>query len=107
MIDLIKDNLEAIRELCRRYGVRTLHLFGSAATGDFDPTRSDVDFIAQWLSAENRASNYLGLAEDLESLLGCRVDLLTVEFVTNPYLREAILEQRIKLYESESRQAAA
>ena len=107
MIDLITDNLEAIRELCRTYGVRTLHLFGSAAAGEFDPTRSDIDVIAQWLSTNDRASNYLGLANGLESLLGYQVDLLTVDFVTNPFLRQSILQQRVKLYESEGRQAAA
>ena len=37
--------LAALPALCRRFGVRRLDLFGSAATGRFDPTRSDLDFL--------------------------------------------------------------
>jgi predicted nucleotidyltransferase len=45
MISLITDNLDAIRALCRQYGIRRLDLFGSAATGAFDPDTSDLDFV--------------------------------------------------------------
>ena len=38
---------DAIGELCRRYGVRRLVLFGSAVTDRFDPSRSDVDFLVE------------------------------------------------------------
>ena len=37
---------EAITALCREYGVARLEVFGSAARGsDFDPARSDADFL--------------------------------------------------------------
>ena len=44
----IEAHLEAIRTLCREYGVRGLELFGSAATDAFDPERSDVEFSGRW-----------------------------------------------------------
>ena len=46
--EIIEPNLPAITELCRRFGVRLLHLFGSAATGRFDPGRSDLDFHVEF-----------------------------------------------------------
>ena len=51
--------LEGLAELCRRFHVRTLDVFGSAVTGRFDPARSDLDFLVQF---EERAA--------LECLLG-------------------------------------
>ncbi len=48
MIEVVEHNLEAIRALCREYGVARLDLFGSAATGEFEPGRSDIDFLVEY-----------------------------------------------------------
>ncbi len=45
MIPEIALRREEVRALCRRFGVRRLDLFGSAARDDFDPARSDLDFL--------------------------------------------------------------
>ena len=45
MIDLISSNLQSISTLCQMYGVAKLEVFGSAASGRFDPERSDIDLI--------------------------------------------------------------
>ena len=45
--ELLQANLQPLRELCERYGVEKLELFGSAARGEFDPAHSDLDFIVQ------------------------------------------------------------
>jgi hypothetical protein len=42
---LIRPHLDAVARLCRHHDVRRLALFGSAAREDFDPLRSDVDFL--------------------------------------------------------------
>jgi predicted nucleotidyltransferase len=42
---LLQAKLELLRELCERFGVERLELFGSAARGEFDPAHSDLDFI--------------------------------------------------------------
>jgi hypothetical protein len=40
---------DVLPELCRRFHVRRLDLFGSAATGhNFDPVRSDLDFLVSF-----------------------------------------------------------
>ncbi len=44
---LMQAKLQPLRELCERYGVERLKLFGSAARGEFDPANSDLDFIVQ------------------------------------------------------------
>jgi hypothetical protein len=45
MLKLIEEHRVEIAGLCRKHGVKRLELFGSAARGDFDPGRSDVDFF--------------------------------------------------------------
>ena len=54
MIALVHDNRERIAELCEACGVRKLELFGSAATGAFDPGASDLDFIVDLGKYEHR-----------------------------------------------------
>ncbi len=98
--EIVERNLPAIAELCRRFGVRRLDLFGSAATGRFDPARSDLDFLVEFEpdNASNYADAYFGLLEQLEALFGRSVDLLTLPSLKNPYLRKQVLEERRMLF---------
>jgi predicted nucleotidyltransferase len=46
MVTLIKNHQKEIESLCRRYNVRRLEIFGSAASGKgFDIKTSDIDFL--------------------------------------------------------------
>jgi uncharacterized protein len=48
MVAVIEDRLEAISELCRRFGVVRLYVFGSVVSGDFRPGESDVDLLVDF-----------------------------------------------------------
>ena len=49
MLQLIEIHRHDIAELCRRFHVNRLEVFGSAARGsDFDPARSDVDLLVSY-----------------------------------------------------------
>ena len=48
MIPLVVNSHAAVAVLCRRFGVVRLDLFGSAATGAFAETRSDLDFVVEF-----------------------------------------------------------
>lgn len=92
-----------LAELCRRFGVTRLEVFGSAARGtDFDPDRSDFDFIVEFKpSATRDITAYLNLVEALESLFGRRVDLVergAIEKSPNYIRRRAILRDAETLY---------
>lgn len=89
-----------IAELCGRHHVRRLDVFGSAATGDFDPARSDLDFLVEFddLPPVAFADAFFGLREGLEALFSRPVDLVTPESVVNPYLRASIAAGRQPLY---------
>jgi len=49
------EQQRAIAEVCRRFGVERLDVFGSAAQGRFDPQRSDFDFIVRFSAVERQA----------------------------------------------------
>lgn len=88
--------------LCQQHGVEKLWVFGSAATGTFDPTRSDLDFEALMrddLTPEELGDHVLALYDELPALFGRDVDLLTNHPIRNPYLRASIERSRILLYD--------
>jgi uncharacterized protein len=80
MISAVEDRSTEIADLCRRYGVERLDLFGSASgTGEgFDSEGSDLDFVVSFERREppDLFRRYFGLEEDLEALFGRRVDLV-------------------------------
>lgn len=99
MIDLLEHNRQAIATLCRKYGVLKLEVFGSAARGDFDSAQSDVDFFFEFDPDPTAiADRFFGLAEDLERLLGRKVDLVSSQDVRNPYFLQVANQHRVTLY---------
>jgi predicted nucleotidyltransferase len=103
MIDEITLHREEMRALCRRFHVRRLDLFGSAARGDFDPERSDVDFLVEFDRGHPNALSlraYFGLKEALENLLGRSVDLVEPGAIRNPYLKASIERSREPVFEA-------
>ena len=69
MLSLIAEHRAEIAALCRRFGVRRLAVFGSAARGaDFDPARSDVDFLVEFAAHDGDFARLSGLQGGAGSL---------------------------------------
>ena len=103
MIDEIELHREELQALCRRFHVRRLDLFGSAARGDFDPEHSDIDFLVEFDREHPEAlsfDTYFGFKEALEALLGRPVDLVEPSAVRNPYLNASIDGSREPVFEA-------
>jgi predicted nucleotidyltransferase len=101
MLPLLADRLEPLRELCDRYGVDRLEVFGSAAKGLFDPASSDLDFIVRMTDQGKKgyARRFCSFADALEALFGRPVDLLTESMIKNPYFRKDVDASRRVLVE--------
>lgn len=100
---LIEANRPAIEALCRRFHVQKLEVFGSAARGhDFDPARSDADFLVTFAPEAVRSfATLLDLQDTLEDLLGLSVDLVerpAIEQSRNYIRRRHILDGAEPLY---------
>ena len=100
----IEEKREAFAALCRRYGVARLEVFGSAARGiDFDPKRSDFDFLVEFDQRSDLPplKQFFGFAEALEQLLGRPVNLVeraAIEKSRNYIRRRAILRDAETVY---------
>jgi len=81
-------NAAAIRETAARHGARNVRVFGSAARGD-DRPGSDLDLLVD-MDAGRTLLDLVALKQDLEDLLGRRVDVVT-ERSLSPHLRDAVL----------------
>ncbi|WP_324667959.1 nucleotidyltransferase family protein [Geochorda subterranea] len=99
MSQKLELDLEAIKRLCQKHGIRELSLFGSVLREDFE-SESDVDVLVQFEpGVETGLLGYCRVLEDLEALFGRRVDLVTPGALS-PYLKDRILASRQVLYVS-------
>lgn len=100
MHSLIEDRRLRIDDLRRKYHVKRLELFGSAATGAFDQDESDVDFLVAFSPPGDFAAGdqYLGLLKGLEELFERKVDLVDISAARNPYFIADALRHRVRLY---------
>ncbi len=100
MIPLVTQHSDELAEICRRHHVKRLEVFGSAAVGDFNPEKSDIDFLVdyQLLPPSQHADAYFGLLEDLQSLFGRSIDLVEDKAIENPYFRASVDETRQPIY---------
>jgi len=97
-IRIIDVPAEEVAQLCRRWKVAELSLFGSAARDEAGPD-SDVDLLVRFEDGERWSTLDLArLVIELEQLIGREVDLIEDRAVENPFKRRAILAGRRVLY---------
>ena len=100
MIGILEQNKDTLIELCKKYHVAELDVFGSAATGDFNELTSDIDFLVEFDSTvkSNRFDTFFALLEELKKLFGRPVDLVEPGGLRNPYFIESVNQTRKKIY---------
>ena len=102
MVNAVEERAEELKRLCVIYGVQRLDLFGSALTDQYDPDRSDLDFLVEFQPAalSAYADAYFGLLEALGRLFGRPVDLVVESAIKNPYFRQSVEQTRVPVYEA-------
>ena len=84
-------------DLCRRYRIRELSVFGSVARGESRPD-SDIDILVEFEPAAR--IGFIGLSQlsrELETLFGHRVDVVTKRGL-NPLIRDQVLAEAEVLF---------
>lgn len=91
-----------LTNICKKYGVMQMIIFGSAIRPDFDPDKSDIDILVSFktMTPTEHADAYFGLLEELEAVFGRNVDLLEEKAVKNPYLKKSIDDSGVVVYAS-------
>jgi predicted nucleotidyltransferase len=88
---------EKIAEICRKYQVRELSVFGSAARGDMQP-ESDIDLLVEFEpDAPVGLFEFAGMEEELTTALGRKVDLVSKRGL-KPRVRPYVLRDAIVVY---------
>jgi predicted nucleotidyltransferase len=85
---------DAVRNLARSHGARSIRLFGSHARGQAQ-SGSDVDFLVE-MEDHTSLLDQIALKQDLESLLGCPVDVVTQQAL-HPGIRAHVLKEATRL----------
>lgn len=89
-------DLERLREVCERYGVASLDVFGSTARGENGPD-SDIDLLYVLKPGVRLGFKLFDLEDELAALFGRPVDLVGRKSV-NKYIRDQVLADAQPLY---------
>ena len=87
---------ERLREVCERYGVASLEVFGSTARKEDRPD-SDVDLLYVLKPNARLGFRLFDLEDELTALFGRPVDLVSRRSI-NKYIREQVLTDAMPLY---------
>jgi len=100
MNKIIEERLNDIVKLCENHGVKSLHLFGSVNTSDFN-INSDIDFLIDFdegLTIEEYSENYFLLQYKFRELLDREIDLVTQNSLSNPFFIQSIEQNKELIY---------
>jgi len=95
----LEEIKKVVVPVCSEFNVKRLDLFGSLARGT-SYSDSDVDLLVEFEEPNLQPSKrFFGLLHHLEDDLGCKVDLLTISSLKNPYFRRRVLKEKVNIYE--------
>lgn len=93
-IQTLRAKREQILSIATGHGASSVRLFGSVVRGQSRPD-SDVDVLID-LERGRTLLDIVAIKQDLEELLGTKVDVVT-EAAISPYMREEIMREAVAL----------
>ena len=106
----IDQNRPAIERLCLRFRVERLEVFGSAVGADFDPERSDLDFLVRFPADYDFGpwmSRFQQFKEELAALFPHPVDVALGSALRNPWFRREAQKTRTLIYDASQKSQVA
>lgn len=90
-----------IPSLCEKHRIAYVDAFGSIARSE-QTEDSDIDLIIEFLEPrrERISTRFFGFLHDLEDRFHHKVDLVTEKSIRNPFLKQKINQDRIRIYGS-------
>ncbi len=94
LTERIRLDPEELAALCRRHHIRRLALFGSVLRPDFHED-SDVDVLVEFEPGTRHGFSFFRIQDELSEIVGCRVDLNTLEFLSPRFRDEVAAEAKV------------
>jgi predicted nucleotidyltransferase len=94
---MFETNTLQIEKFCKKNRICKLAFFGSAVRKDFMPN-SDIDVLVEFIEGHKPGYQFFAMENELSRLLGRKVDLETVGFLS-PKIREHVLSEAVVAYE--------
>ncbi len=97
----IEKNKKEFNTLCKSHKVKKLFAFGSGVTSQFDPVKSDFDFLVELDITDpiEKGETLLSLWDKFELFFNREIDLLTNASLRNPYLKREIESTKKLIYD--------
>ncbi|MEA5617068.1 nucleotidyltransferase family protein [Cronbergia sp. UHCC 0137] len=92
---LLQERREEILQIASKHGAFNVRVFGSVARGE-ETENSDIDFLIDYDLKKISSWFPVGLIQDLEVLLSCKVDVVTEQGLKER-IRERVLQESILL----------
>lgn len=91
---ILQEKRLEILNIAKNHGASNIRVFGSVARGEAT-INSDIDFLMDIESGKNLLDR-IALIQDLEDLLGCKVDIAKPENL-HESIKEKVLQEAITL----------
>ncbi len=89
-----------LANFCLKHGVARLLVYGSVLRSDFDPARSDVDLLVEFLPGVHRGLfKLVEMRQELACMIGREIDLTTPGSLSK-YFRQDVLDSAEVLYDA-------
>lgn len=95
---LDKIQKKEIENICTKYSISRLSLFGSAARSDFGAD-SDIDVLVEFSPGMAPSLGiFVDIQDELTDLFGRKVDVATIAILKNPYRKQRVEKDLRELY---------
>lgn len=107
---ILKENIEAVKELCENHHIKHLYAFGSVTDQSFS-NESDIDLLYEFDYGDFNINTdpiaqipfdpfleFNSLKEKLEDLFGRKVDLIPLQKFRNPIFQEKVEQTKTLVY---------
>lgn len=89
-LERLHSKRDEILKLAAAFGASNVRVFGSASRGE-ETQASDIDFLVEW-SDQTSLSDWVGFQQEVERLIGARVDVVS-EKSLHWYIRDKVLAE--------------
>jgi hypothetical protein len=107
-MQIILSQNNKLIELCRKYNVKQLFVFGSVVKNKLT-VDSDLDFLVYFIDEIqllDYADNFFDFMYELEILFNRKIDLVSGKAMKNPYFIEEVDKTKFLIYDNQHHKIA-